>query len=127
MDKFSDLLNRFDSYVQGAETGSMNDQALDRFEKLIERLEKIHYSSASGASQSTATSAQPAAAGAKAGVDFAAKFKEAAFKNVAALEEVTKQKGNEHLTSGINHYLELLRTQEAVLRTMAESKKPAGM
>lgn len=46
---------------------------------------------------------------------------------MAALLEVTKQKGNEHLVTGVNHYLDMLRSQEAVLRTMASCKKTAAL
>jgi hypothetical protein len=57
--KFNSLIERFDSFVTNAEAGSGGTNVqLDRFEKLIERLEKVHFSSASGA-----PTAQPVSAG----------------------------------------------------------------
>ena len=40
--KFANLMNRFEKYVETTE-GNVDNAALDRFEKLIERLEKVHY------------------------------------------------------------------------------------
>jgi hypothetical protein len=45
--KFENLLNRFESFVGSAENPNLQNENLDRFENLIERLEKIHYSSSS--------------------------------------------------------------------------------
>jgi len=41
-------------------------------------------------------------------VDFAAKHKEASFKNVPDLLAVTKEQGNEHLMTGVQIYIDLL-------------------
>ena len=122
--KFTDLLNRFESYVDNAQTAAITDSTLDRFEKLIERLEKIHYASAQ-------QQAQPAggapAGGATAGSPYLQKFKDACFNNVAALLEATKEQGNEHLLTGTKMYLDLLNSQEAVFKTMGECSKPVSM
>lgn len=130
MDKFNNLLGRFENFVNTAETGAPSNEALDRFEKLIERLEKIHYAGASQGGAPQSSQPKAAAAGGKPGakeVDLVALFKESCFKNVAALEAATKEKGNEHLVTAVNHYIEMLRTQEAVLRTMGKAKKPVSM
>ena len=124
--KFSGLLSRFESYIDGAEGSQVNNEMLDRFESLVERLEKVHYASSS--QPAGATTATAAAAGSAGGASaYLQKFKDSCFGNIPALLEVTKEQGNEHLLAATNHYLELLNSQEAVLKTMAECKKPPSM
>ena len=43
------------------------------------------------------------------------------------MQAVTKEHGNEHLAKAVDMYLELLKQQEATLKTMAACRKPATM
>lgn len=124
--KFASLLNRFESYVSNAEGTGLSDPMLDRFEQLIERLEKIHYASSQQPTQPAPAGGAPAG-GATGGSPYLQKFKDSCFINVPALLEVTKEHGNEQLLAGTNLYLDLLNSQEAVFRTMGESSKPGTM
>lgn len=51
-------------------------------------------------------------------------FKEKCFKNIDNLNKVTKEKNHEHLTTAVGYFVDMLKTEEAMLLTMAECKKP---
>lgn len=55
------------------------------------------------------------------------KFHSTCFEHVPDLLAVTKEQGNEHLIKAVDLYLELLKAQEAVIKTMAQCKKPVSM
>jgi hypothetical protein len=55
-------------------------------------------------------------------------YQEKCFKNVQALIDCTKNDiKSDVLMEGVNHYLDMLKSQEAVLRTMEKCKKPSDL
>ena len=92
--RFTSLLNRFDTWQQThgdsqpSGNAQVSDAMLDRFESILNKLE-----GGNAGSQPAAASSQPVAAAASSGPgkDFVVSFKEACFKNVPALLEVTKE------------------------------------
>jgi hypothetical protein len=55
-------------------------------------------------------------------------FNEKCFKNVQALIDCTNNEiKNEHLLEGVNLYIEMLKSQEAVIKTMESCKKPSDV
>ena len=52
------------------------------------------------------------------------KFHELCFANVDKLLDVTKQINNGQLTEGVNLYMEMLKSQEVVLKTFSTCSKP---
>jgi len=90
--KLSQLLNRFENYVDVAETASAlsGDEQLARFEALVIRLEKAR--GAGGAQAAPVQAAAPSGgAAASGGASFAPLFKANVLKNVEALRAATKE------------------------------------
>jgi len=55
-------------------------------------------------------------------------YQEKCFKNVQALIDATKNDiKSDVLMEGVNHYLDMLKSQEAVLLTMEKCKKPSDL
>ena len=139
--KFDSLMSRFEGYVSSVENASVTDAQLDRLEKLVVRLENAQKGGQPVPAQAVKEAAQtvqaakqsvqqtPATASTATGATggFLAKFKAAAYKNTEALLAVTKEQGNEHLAAGVGHYMDLLNSQERVLNTMAQCKKPVNL
>ena len=120
--KLSNLLNRFENYVDVAETAQSlsTDAQLAKFEALVIRLEKARASA-----PVQAAPAQASAAPSGGGANYAAEFKANCFKNVEALRAATKVIAKEPLTGGVEAYLEYLNAQELVMLTMGACCKPA--
>lgn len=98
-------MNRFEGYVSSVEGPSTAN--LDRLESLISRLEKLQKSGAPVPAVLLAEVKQIATSG---GASFVSKFKESCFKNVDHLLAITKEQGNEHLMTGVMHYMDMLNS-----------------
>lgn len=132
--KLANLLGKLEGYVQNVENSSNDPNALvQKLESLLERLEKVQANQGQVISNAQAAVSQSApvasvSSASAGGASFVPLFKEKCFKNVQALLDCTNQDiKNEHLLEGVNLYLDMLKSQEAVFNTMAQCKKPADI
>ena len=124
--KLQNLLGRLEGYVSNVENSAQDPNALvDKLESLLNRLENvqggqgqvIQKAQAAVASNGSVASSTPA--NSSGGAGYMALYKEKCFKNVQALLDSTNNDiKNEHLLEGVNLYLDMLKSQEAVLKTM---------
>jgi hypothetical protein len=135
--KLSNLLGRLEGYVSNVENSQQDPNALvNKLEALVNRLENVQANEgqvvqkaeAVATKASAPTASAPATAPSGVANPFVSLFMEKCFKNVPALLESTNTDiKNEHLLAGVNLYLDMLKSQEAVLKTMARCKKPSDM
>ena len=130
--KLANLLTKLEGYVENVENSTNDPQGLvSKLEDLVTRLEKVKanegqvVAKAQTAVASAPVSSAPSTASAG---GFVGAFQAKCFQKVPALLECTKNDiKNEHLLEGVNMYIDMLKSQEAVLRTMEACKKPADM
>lgn len=108
--------------------GTKDDEYLKKFEELVVRLEKASQAGAASVAQVTPVVSQAPVTAPTGGSSsaFLQKYKDTCFKNVPALLAATKEHGNEQLAAGVQLYMDMLNSQEAVLSTMAACSKPAS-
>lgn len=124
--KLQNLLGRLEGYVQNVENSAQDPNALvTKLENLLNRLENVQagqgqvIQKAQTAVATSAPVAQSAPASSPAAGGFVGLFMQKCFKNVPALIECTKNDiKSEVLLEGVNLYLDMLKSQEAVLKTM---------
>ena len=128
--KFSQVVSRLEGVVQGQEskTTLSDAQLLVKFESLVSRLESLQgtlpeVKQVVSQAQSAVGGKVADASGSSNG--FVADFKAKCFANVPAFEAATKEIGVAQLDEGVKLYLTVLKSQEAVLATMAACSKPA--
>jgi hypothetical protein len=132
--KLSSLLGRLEEYVSNAENSAAQnpDQLVAKLESLLNRLENANVGNSQvvAKAQAIVASSAPVASSPGTGGNgaFLTIFNEKCFKNVQALLDCTKNDiKNEQLVEGVNLYIEMLKSQEAVLKTMGTCKKPSDI
>lgn len=122
--KLSSLLGRLEGYVNNVENSAKDpDYLVTKLEGLLNRLENSQTSTGQvvAKAQAVVGSSAPVSStpSARGGGAFLTLFQEKCFKNVQALLDCTNNDiKNEHLLEGVNLYIEMLKSQEAVLKTM---------